>query len=154
MNTKLVAGVSKFKTDSIKAMSHLANTIAELLAERDLKSCDLARRSDLQGSLVSRWKGGQQVSIRIETLEKLALGFSNEPQDHARLLHAQLKDECKGPGAGFIKIELDGARSQDRPRCNVLPPGIQEDLDLVSSVAVNNRAVRALLHNFALLIRK
>jgi transcriptional regulator with XRE-family HTH domain len=135
-------------------MSHLAITISKLLKEHNLTSADLARRSELHGSLVSRWKGGQQVNIRFEMLEKLASGFSSNPQDHAKLLHAHLKDGCNGPGARFIKLELDTDHPQD-PLCRkVLPPVIQEDLDLVSSVAVNNREVRGLLHNLALLIRK
>jgi len=131
-------------------MSYLANAISDMLEEHNLKSSDLAKRSDLQESQVSRWKGGQQINIRTETLVKLASGFSSRPTDHAKLLYAHLKDACKGPGAKFIKIELSPADPAPNPPPSiVLPPGIKEDIDIVASAAVNSQVIRALLHNTA-----
>jgi hypothetical protein len=65
-------------------------------------------------------------------------------------------DQCKGPGAKFINIEMNEAHpKKESPRSDVLPasmpPSIKDDLKSVGNVAVNNREIRALLHNIALL---
>ena len=85
-------------------MSNLANEIQHLLGEYNLTGAQLAHVTGLNPAQISRWKNGEQVSIKKNCLKQLAEGFSVLPKIHARLLLATINDFHTGPGAQYISI--------------------------------------------------
>ena len=136
-------------------MSHLANAIDQLINEHDTNGAALARKTGLNPAQISRWKSAEQISIKPDCLLKLARGFSNSAETHARLLYAHLCDERSGPGAKHISIELhnQALREETASLKTTLAPGIQKDLDIITDSISHNREVRDLIHAVAQICR-
>jgi DNA-binding Xre family transcriptional regulator len=142
-------------------MSYIANAIDELLKEHNTNGADLARKTGLNPAQISRWKNAEQKSIKPDCLLKLAEGFCPNRKTerfvktHARLLHAHLLDECIGPGAKYITIEMPNnpnpilvatARIEE----SVLPPNKKKNLDVVEEQMKNkNRLVSEIIRVLA-----
>jgi DNA-binding Xre family transcriptional regulator len=141
-------------------MSHIAKVIDELLVENKMNATTLSKASGIERSQISRIRSGQQIWVSQENLARLAESFcagqrQRLPQTHARLVCARLHDECFEPGARFvsIKLELDLERASetnlqpaDKP---ILPPRIQENLDLIASQVTKKRLVRDMIEAIA-----
>lgn len=146
-------------------MCHMAITVNQLIAASNLKAADLSRMSGITESAVSRVRQGVQVWVSPETVTAMAQAFAKNIQGesfqtiHARLLLARLRDECSGPGAKLVQIELvsepekadDGVAETRLPP--VLPPRIQENLDIIAGRISKCRHVRNLIENIANLCR-
>jgi hypothetical protein len=146
-------------------MSYIANTLNELLVASKLTAAELARSGAANAAQISRIRSGAQVWVAPEDLRRLAevfakrIGGEHFQTIHARLLYARLHDECVGPGATHIAIEL---RSEDgHPALKVaspspkpvLPPKIQQNLDVIANHITANRHVRDLIENIATFCR-
>jgi hypothetical protein len=132
-------------------MSYLANAIDELLNEYNKNGAEIARTSGLNPAQISRWKNAEQMSIKPDCLNKLARAFSPSPKVHARLLSAHLRDQCSGPGAKYITINLlsnpiPAALTQLKPK---LPPRIQQNLDIITKHISEHRLVRDIIEILA-----
>jgi transcriptional regulator with XRE-family HTH domain len=144
-------------------MSHIAIELNRLLIERKMTAADLARASKITNAQISRWKSGVQVWIGADDLKNLAAAFTNGRSEtynktHARLLHAHLLDECTGPGAKYIYIELQGKPVpmilKDSADANpILPPRLQENLNTIAKHINDDRNVRDLIESVANLCR-
>lgn len=73
-----------------------------------MKATDLAKLSGVTEPTISRYRSGDQLWVDPEDLSRLAKAISNNPAERAELIRARLLDECKGPGADLITIEIRG----------------------------------------------
>jgi DNA-binding Xre family transcriptional regulator len=141
-------------------MSHFAVALEQLLKENQMTAAGLSRASGLTEAGISRLKSGLQTWVNARDLEKIAQSFTASkgeplPKIHARLLLARLQDECFGPGAGLVTIAL--ASDPKPPALNgnasaatpVLPPKLQQHLDVISAHIAENRHVRDLVESIA-----
>ena len=146
-------------------MSHISNTIEELLVQYRITAAALARASGVHEAQICRIRNGSQIWVGSEDLTRIASAFCPSPntdsmaKTHARLLHARLRDECAGPSARFITI-VDNANTDSAAVGNlaheskpVLPPRIQENLDLIAGQITRNRIVRDFIQSVANLCR-
>lgn len=140
-------------------MSYIANAVDTLLKEKKKSAADLARSSGITEASISRIKGGQQTWISGDDLKRIAASLTPSRGEtlnkiHARLLHAHLLDECQGPGAKYIHIELHTSpvpmilrdTNESKP---VLPPKLQHNLDVIAANITTNRHVRDLVESVA-----
>lgn len=144
-------------------MSYIANEINRLLIEKKKTAADVARFCGFTDAHISRIKNGVQVWIAAEDLKNIAAAFTTGKGEtynkvHARLLHAHLRDECAGPGAKYISVELLGEPApmilNDAPNGNpVLPPKMQENLNIIAQGITSNRNVRDLVETAANILR-
>jgi len=134
-------------------MSHLANAIDQLMIEFKKTGAELARSTGLNAAQISRWKSADQTSIKPDCLKDLAAGFSPNARVHARLLYAHLQDECTGAGAQFITIKLAAAPTTTAPATHkqVLPPQVQQDLDIITAAVVSDKRIRDIVHTISAL---
>ena len=135
-------------------MSHISNTINELLTSGKITATELARDSGLPTSLISRIRSGVQIWVSPTNLNALAEGFAKHMLGeqfqviHARLLCARLRDESVGPGAKIILIEIRSDTAKTKASCvslrhsPVLPPRMQQNLDMIADHGAQNRHVR------------
>ena len=139
-------------TNGTKNMNNLAIEIDRLQKEYNKTAADLARLTGLNPPQLSRWRNGEQVSIKDDCLVRLASGFSKSPGIHARLLLARLNDCCTGPGAPMISIKLNEgvSASESEPQAKInLVPSIQKDLNIIATHISRNRQVRDIIRAVA-----
>ena len=144
-------------------MSHIANELNRLLQETHKTAAEVSRDTGITDAQLSRLKSAVQVWVGPEDLQKLARSFAAGAGEayekiHARLLRARLLDENAGPGAKYLRIEL-----QDEPAPlslgealgakKVLPPRVQENLDTIAAHISDNRNVRNFVEVVANLCR-
>jgi transcriptional regulator with XRE-family HTH domain len=144
-------------------MSHIANELNRLLIEKKMTAAEIARATGITSAQISRWKSGIQIWVGAEDLKNLAAALTTGRGEtynkiHARLLHAHLLDECTGPGAKYIYIELQGKPVplvlRDSADANpILPPRLQENLNTISKHISGDRNVRELIESVANLCR-
>lgn len=144
-------------------MSNIANEINRLLIEKNKTAADIARFCGFTDAHISRIKNGVQVWISADDLKNIAAAFTTGKGEtynkvHSRLLHAHLQDECHGPGAKYIHIELQGQPlpmilREDSEAKPVLPPKMQENLDIIAAGITSNRNVRDLVETAANILR-
>jgi transcriptional regulator with XRE-family HTH domain len=138
-------------------MSNLANAIDQLLNEHGRTAADLSRLTGITPAQISRWINGDQISIKPDCLKRLADGFSNSLETHARLLFATLQDCRTGPGSKYVLLKLNLSRdmteSEHGHKIN-LPPADQRDLDIIANRISHNRDVRDLIRAVADLCRR
>jgi transcriptional regulator with XRE-family HTH domain len=143
-------------------MSHIANAIEDELNLTKKNAASIAAHSGITEAQISRIRSGDQVWVGSEMLEKLAAAFfpgktKLAAKSHARLLYAHLLDERTGPGELFIDIALLDHSAplalNDATRKNVLPPAMQQNLDLIIEHITHNRQVRDLIQVAADLCR-
>ncbi len=143
-------------------MSHIAYAIKNLLQEKGKTAAELARSSGIPESQISRFLSGSQIWVSPKGIADLTNGFHPNKGEaknkvHAQLLHAHLLDEAAGPGAKYITISLSEkvAPEPDSPKSAtpILPPHLQENLDLISQHISTNKHVRALVESIADLCR-
>jgi transcriptional regulator with XRE-family HTH domain len=145
-------------------MSYISNTLDELLAASKLTAAELATAGGVSAAHISRIRSGIQAWVSSKELTTLAGVFAKRivvahPHAiHAQLLFARLQDECVGPGARHIAMEL---RNQAKSiACDValepkpvLPPRMQQNLDIIAEHIKDNRHVRDFIENIANLCR-
>jgi transcriptional regulator with XRE-family HTH domain len=90
-------------------MSYFGTCLDELIKRKGIKAVDLARFSGVGAPMISRYRTGEQTWIDPQDLGKLARAISNDPREQAELLKARLLDECQGPGAELIRVEIGSA---------------------------------------------
>jgi hypothetical protein len=95
---------------TIKFMSHFANAFRGLLARHKTDEWQISDRSGLSLDQLFRWRRSQDVLVLPRDLVRLARAFSTDKkgfiQAHAKLLHGTLMDQCYGPGAKLICLEV------------------------------------------------
>jgi hypothetical protein len=134
-------------------MSHLANALSQLLTEAKKTAAAVSHASGITAAQLSRLRNGRQVWVSPEDLRRIATGIcpDNLPaaaKTHAQLLHARLQDDCTGPGAEFLRIEmlLDITPSTTvTRRPPVLPPKAQANFATIAGHFATNRHVRDLV---------
>jgi transcriptional regulator with XRE-family HTH domain len=142
-----------------KHMSNIANALDTELKLAKKTGAELARASGVNEAQISRIKTGDQVWVSPEDLNRLANGLYPKQTEsavkcHARLLHAHVLDECTGPGADLISIAL---KTNPSPKLNistcttksVLPPAVQQNLDVIAENISENRHVRDFIQTIA-----
>jgi hypothetical protein len=142
-------------------MCYMAITVNKLIAASNLKAADLSRMSGITESAVSRVRQGVQAWVSPETATAMAQAFARRIHGesiqtiHAQLLYARLRDECSGPGAKLLQVKLlsepektktDLVETKALP---VLPPRIQENLDIIAGHISKCRHVRDLVEIIA-----
>jgi transcriptional regulator with XRE-family HTH domain len=142
-------------------MSHISNAIDELLAASKLNAAQLALAGGLNAATISRIRNGVQVWVSPQNLTALAEAFAKQiggghyQRIHGQLVFARLQDECVGPGAKNITIELrseDGNSAAGAEAFNpkpVLPPKMQQNLDVIAEHITENRHIRDLIEPIA-----
>ncbi|MEI6194235.1 MAG: helix-turn-helix transcriptional regulator [Verrucomicrobiota bacterium] len=129
-------------------MNNLAIEINRLQKEYNKTGADLARLTGLNPAQISRWRSGEQTSIKEDCLRRLADGFSTSPKTHARLLMATIMDSCTGPGAKYVSVKLNPdvsiRETETQGRINLIP-SIQEYFDIIASQVTRNRPVRDII---------
>ena len=139
-------------------MSHIANALDLELKHTKQTAAELARRSSVNEAQISRIKSGLQIWVGPEDLVSLANGlFPSQTENiklaHARLLHARLMDECCGPGAKYISLALTEGLAipsdKESPSQPILPPGLQENLDLIALHINHDRTVQDFVKTIA-----
>jgi transcriptional regulator with XRE-family HTH domain len=132
-------------------MSYLAHELNRLLREHNLTGAELAFRTGLIPAQISRWRNAEQISIKPDTLNQLASGFTKPMESHARLLFATLKDACVGPGETYISLDLNVRARTDRDAASNerdLAPKVKDDLEIIAKNS-QNRKIRDLIHAVA-----
>src|SRR5258708_7493877 len=134
-------------------MSHISNTIDELLVASKQNAAQLAMAGGLNAAMISRIRNGVQVWVSPENLAALAEAFAKRisgehyQEIHARLLFARLQDDRVGPGAKNIKIELRFENGNSTAVATipagkpVLPPKLQQNLDVIAEHIAENRHI-------------
>jgi len=138
-------------------MSHLANAIEQLLTEHTKTAAAVCHASGLTAAQLSRLRNGHQAWVSPGDLLSLATGICLDThlsavEAHARLLHARLQDDCTGPGAQFLRLELLSQIPSSTPVANpqpVLAPKAQANLDTIALHLATNRHVRDLIGTIA-----
>jgi len=145
---------------------HFANAIDKLLKDHKMTQADLWRASGVNEAQLSRFINGTQVWVSPADLLKIAKGLcpKSKPerlnQIHAQLLYAHLQDECTGPGAKLVAIELIGPTPtsahvlEDKAAPPALPPKIQRNLDIIAQHVTKDSHVRKMVETMANLCRR
>jgi hypothetical protein len=146
-------------TAGIFAKVALQKLITE--AHPKMTAAQLARAAGMQTAQISRIRNGIQVWVNPDDIHKIALAVCKDEtssrfsQVHSKLLYARLQDECCGPGAKYICPDLltheCGTPPKPKP---VLPPSLQENLDLIGENIASDRSVRELIEGVANLCRR
>ena len=87
-------------------MSYLGTTIQKLMETNELTQQQVAKRSGLQQSTISRLKNGTQTMISGDDLSVLASALGRNKRQCAEIIAAHLRDHCRGPGADMIAISI------------------------------------------------
>src|SRR5438270_11252194 len=87
-------------------MSYFGLALKELLDRKNMKAVRLAELSGVGQPKISRYIRGDQAWVHQEDLDAIARTVTVEPSERAELVRARLMDECKGPGAELIRIEI------------------------------------------------
>lgn len=140
----------------LPAMSYLSTELASVLARRNLKAADLARRSGLSQSMVSRYLNGEQIYISDEDLEKLLIALTDEAQDRARIIAARMRDVCVGPGSELIRLQIgdknkplvlhDGGPMEYQ---TALPPKVEEAIRVIREAIPRDPDLRDIVMSLA-----
>lgn len=103
-------------------MSYLSACISQQMKRHGLKAVDVATSTGIDKGNLSRILNDSQKSIRDEDLTRIAKAISNDPQEHAELVAARMKDACTGSGADLIEIRInDRTVLRDAPAYGVTP---------------------------------
>ena len=137
-------------------MSNLANVIGGLLGKTKMSEFDLASLSRISVEQIFLWRTGKDLFIKPRELIRLARAFSPKGrafvETHAQLLHAQLKDQCIGPGSKLICLEVtpcpDWLITTSFGKV-YLTPGVQRDLQVVHNHVQRNPKIRAMVRAIA-----
>lgn len=137
-------------------MSHLSETLEKLLARHDLTAHQIAIRSEISPSQLSKWMCGKQTSISEKHLTALAKTISKEPADQAELVLAHLQDEKFGPGSDLIEITLNApvrkaGKTKSPAKTSKAPVQSKGDeaLSYLAQERLRNREVNSLLVDLA-----
>ena len=134
-------------------MSYLSTELASILARRKLKGVDLARRSGLSQSMVSRYLNGEQVYISDDDLEKLLIALTDDGNDRARIIAARMRDVCVGPGSEQIKIQIgSGPLIQKNAPLHYetnLPPKVEDALRAIREAIPRDPDLRDIIISLA-----
>ncbi len=133
-------------------MSNLANVIRGFLRRTKSDEFELAESSRIDVEQIFRWRNSQDLFITPKQLVRLARAFSPKGKEfvetHAQLLHAQLQDQCIGPGAKLICLEVtekpDWVITTSRGRVDV-PSALLEDLQVILNNIWRDKMVRSMV---------
>jgi transcriptional regulator with XRE-family HTH domain len=131
-------------------MSHLADTLAQLIEAKGSNALEISRRCGISSSQLYLWLRSEQISISEEQLNALAPVVSDDMGDHATLVRAHLLDHLYGPGSELIRIEIDHAGVlRDAPRGRSKG---EKALDYLREERLKNRELNLLLIDLARLL--
>lgn len=98
-------------------MSFLAEEIERQMTVQNLDQTTVAQRAGMSQGQISKWRNNVQTTIDTDQMHALQLALSADPDDHASLIRAHLRDEAFGHAADRVTIEVAGTHElQDRPR--------------------------------------
>jgi len=137
-------------------MSYLSTTIGGLLARCKKSECEIAELARIDIAQFFRWRSSREILILPKELVRLARAFSLDKKDfvktHADLLHASLMDQCHGPGAKFICLEVtpqpDWLITTSFGRVYVTP-SVRRDLQAIHNLVWQNVEVRSRVRSLA-----
>jgi len=96
---------------SFTKWSYFGAALTRLLDAREMTGRELARKSGLIESKISRLKIGEQRYLSRHDLLMITKCFSEWPEEQAKLVAAHLMDECSGPGSELVRITIhDGPK--------------------------------------------
>jgi transcriptional regulator with XRE-family HTH domain len=87
-------------------MHCLSKTLQSVLNRNDLTAADVARKSNLHQSFLSRLLSGKDFTVTKANFHRLLDAFPNK-EDKADLVAAHLEDERSGPGSDLVKIFVE-----------------------------------------------
>jgi len=125
-------------------MTCLSQTLQSVLDRNDLSAADLARKGQLQQSLLSRLRSGKRFTLTKVNFQRLLGAFSNK-QDQADLVAAHLEDERFGPGSEFVKIFIERTGGKLEPVAPLAPRSLELLLKDLNQLAQTRPAVRTIL---------
>lgn len=95
-------------------MSYFANCLQRLLDETDMRQRDLAKKSGLYDSQISRWLKGEVLEISRPDVERVLNAFGKDPKTgkptperQARLVAARCLDAKHGPGSEWVRVSIE-----------------------------------------------
>lgn len=142
-------------------MSNIARAPDALIKESKpaITGMDIARSTGIQMAQISRIRNGHQVWVNPDDLQKISAALAKGDKSekfamiHAQLLFARLQDECAGPGAKYITLNLltraPAAAPQPAKPKPVLPPAVQADLDVIAEHIATDRDIFDLVRTVA-----
>ena len=88
-------------------MKHTAAFIDSYVRRQQppMKHKEIAAQMRVDATAFSGWRLGKSEHVRHETLINMQSALDNN-EDQAQLLAAYLHDQCVGPGAGLISIQI------------------------------------------------
>jgi transcriptional regulator with XRE-family HTH domain len=132
-------------------MSIFGATLLRLLSLEDMSQLELARRSGVEGSLISRISHGRPPSR--EQLGRLLAGISNDRERQLELLFAHLRDEAES--AKMAGITEDHYRLESAANVHGAKPGtLAAELELIGAECLAHDDVRQLVIEMARMIRR
>jgi hypothetical protein len=151
-----VSDSPKLIETTIKSMSHFANAFGDLLAGHKTDEWQISDRSGLSLDQIFRWRRSEEVLVLPRELVRLARALSTDKnefiQAHARLLHGTLMDQCHGPGAKLICLEVtpypDWMITTSFGRKS-FSPGLTKDIQLIFNHIWRNAEVKSRVRSVA-----
>jgi len=89
-------------------MSYLSVALQRQADNRQLNQSELARRSGLSRSFISRIMSGESQEISETNFVAILKVFSGEPRAQAELVAARCMDARIGPGAELVEVRVKG----------------------------------------------
>ena len=89
-------------------MSYLSVALQRQADNRQLNQSELARRSGLSRSFISRIMSGESQEISETNFVAILKVFSGEPRAQAELVAGRCMDARIGPGAELVEVRVKG----------------------------------------------
>jgi transcriptional regulator with XRE-family HTH domain len=132
-------------------MSLFGATLLHLLSLEEMSQLELARRSGVEGSLISRICHGRAPSR--EQLGRLVAGISNDRERQLELLFSHLRDEAKA--AEIAGITSEHWRLASGSDVQGAKPGtLAAELELIATECLAHEDVRSIIIELARMIRR
>ena len=87
-------------------MSYFASEMTRLMDIRKMSPADVFRVTGIAESTLSRWLNDKQKRCSPADLERLCHCLGRNTREQAGLIRARLLDQCYGPGAELIHIQV------------------------------------------------
>lgn len=132
-------------------MSYFGEELTRQLASKSLVALQLADRTGISPSQISKWTRGEQTSINEQQISVIQAALGDDPADHARLVLAHLLDEKFGLSHELVELSIQSTDLlKDTPR----PKSKGESaLTFLAQERLKNRELNDLLIDLARLLR-
>jgi DNA-binding Xre family transcriptional regulator len=132
-------------------MSHFSRKLEDLLAQKDCRPADLSRKTGISQPQISKWLNGAQTWISQEDLTRICKSLTDDPVEQAELVAAHCRDECYGPAAHLVQIDVSGgALREESPAYRVqLPRKLDHALDVIRNHLPRDKDLRDIMLSLA-----